>query len=182
MFVDDDLAYLTWLLAGIVALAVICNGQANAQEPEPHKVVSLQSVVIDAIDWKVRVNMAEGHMVGEKFVADRLLPEFVIDPDRKTMSDGEETRGFDRSTAEGEGKALSDVMESISRYSFSSVKWWIEGHGESLKPAQPSSSASVCGCQEICADEIHCEMASCAKEHKVSNYGPVASAIDGILP
>ena len=115
-------------------------------DPEPEAkskpIRRLESIVIDAQEWKVRVNVSEGHNDRSgNFVADKLLPEYTIDPDERLMALGDEKRSFneDAHKAAAEGEALNEVLEKLARYAMDSVRWWEAGEGAPIPQKQKAA-------------------------------------------
>jgi hypothetical protein len=126
--------FLFLLLLSLPLLA-----QEEDQQPKHRR---LESVVIDAREWKVRVNVSEGHNDRSgNFVADKLLPEYTIDPDERLMILGDEKRSFNEDVhkAAEEGEALNAVLQKLTRYAIDSVVWWEAGEGVVLPKKEKAS-------------------------------------------
>lgn len=116
---------------------VVAAGLWAQDAPTAAKAHVLQSVVIDTAEWKMRINVAEGHMSKGEFVLDTLMPEFTVDPDAGTMTDGKVARGFDKDRSERESAWLNHELEVLAKYAAASVKWWNDGKGEPIGSKEP---------------------------------------------
>ncbi|MFN7996957.1 MAG: hypothetical protein U0Q18_25305 [Bryobacteraceae bacterium] len=117
-----------------LAIALVLAAAAAAQ-PAPEKTIHrLDSIVVDLVEGQIRMNVTVGHLNDNgKFLIERMLPEYVLDPAHMQFDGDSRPLGADADTALVRSQRIEALMRALANYCRAAIEWWDSNTPEAPK-------------------------------------------------